>query len=233
MFFHPLLTAAALLAGPPAPPADRPVDEPAARPAPNLHPKPPAPVAPEKIDSGVRRGVEFLLADQNKDGSWGTPSLKGGVPIIAGIGTHHAFGAAVTSLVVSALIETGGDSPEVRRAIERGEAFLFAELPKARRDNPMLISSVWAYAYGIEALVRMHGRLPADKDRQKRIEDLIRGLHDRLGRDESAEGGWGYYDFDAGTAAGGRDLPVRHLPLVPADDGDQPAGRQPRPVPVV
>ncbi len=63
----------------------------------------------------------------------------------------------------------------------------------------MLIYNIWAHAYGIQALVRMHGRLPSDTARRARIEELIRGQYDRLTRYEAAEGGWGYYDFGAGT----------------------------------
>ncbi len=168
-------------------------------PAPNLKPKPPTPVPVERLDAAIRHGVEFLVATQNKDGSWGSPALKGGVPITAGIGSHHAFGVAVTAMCVSALIETGSDSADVRRAIERGEAHLFAELPKVRRDDPDLIYNVWTHAYGIQALVRMHRRLPDDAERKKHIEELIRGQYQKLTKFESAEGGWGYYDFDAGT----------------------------------
>jgi hypothetical protein len=177
---------------------DRP---PAKTPRPNVtfRLKPAAPVSAENLDKAIHRGIDFLLANQNKDGSWGTPALKGGVPIIADIGSHHAFGVAVTAMVVSALIETGGNTPEVRKAIEKGEEYLFAELPKVRRDQPGLIYNIWAHAYGIQALVRMHRRLPDDSDRKKKIEDLIRGQYDRLTRYESAEGGWGYYDFLAGT----------------------------------
>src|SRR5262245_26997150 len=71
-------------------------DKPKEPPPPDLHPKPPTPVPPEKLDAAMRRGIEFLLKSQNKDGSWGTPASQGGVPIIAGIGSHHAFIAAVT-----------------------------------------------------------------------------------------------------------------------------------------
>lgn len=197
MSFRFMLPTVLLLGlAPAAPPAD---DRPSERPAANLHPKAPVPVPEAELDSTIRRGITFLLENQNKDGSWGTPSLKGGVPIYAGIGSHHAFGVAVSALCVSALIETGGDSAEVKRAIERGEAFLFAELPKVRRDDPILIYNVWTHAYGIQALVRMHHRLPGDADRRKRIDELLRGQLDRLTRYESAEGGWGYYDFNGGT----------------------------------
>ncbi len=166
---------------------------------PDYKPKPIDPVTPEKLDSSIRRGVEFLLETQNKDGSWGSPALKGGVPIYAGIGSQHSFGVAVTAMCVSALIEAGGDTPAVQKAVEKGEAFLFKELPKVRRDDPVLIYNVWTHAYGIQALVRMHGRLPDDADRKKKIEEMVREQYGKLAKYESAEGGWGYYDFDAGT----------------------------------
>jgi hypothetical protein len=172
---------------------------------PDLHPKPPAPVADGEITAAIGRGVAFLLKDQNGDGSWGSPERTKDLNIYAGIGSHHSFRAAVTSLCVSALIEVSApgnslaDADAVTRAIERGEDFLFRELPLIRRDNPMLIYNVWAHAYGIQALVRMHGRLPHEHARRVRIEDLIRGQFDRLTRYEAAEGGWGYYDFGAGT----------------------------------
>ena len=172
---------------------------------PDLHPKPPEPVPDGEITAAIARGVAFLLKDQNVDGSWGSPERTKDLDIIAGIGSHHAFRTAVTSLCVSALIEVSAgesspaDAAAVRRAIERGEEYLFRELPLVRRDNHMLIYNIWAHAYGIQALVRMHGRLPQDTARRARIAELIRGQFDRLTRYEAAEGGWGYYDFNAGT----------------------------------
>jgi hypothetical protein len=166
---------------------------------PNLHPGPPKPLPPEALRASIYRGVNFLLKNQNKDGSWGSAGKTKDLNIIAEVGSHHAFRTAVTALCVSALIETGQDVPEVRQAIERGEAFLLEELPRVRRDTPMLIYNIWTHGYGIQALVHMHGRLPKDKERQRKIEDLIRNQYDRLKRYESAEGGWGYYDFDAGS----------------------------------
>ena len=179
-------------------------DAPAARKA-DLRPKPPKPVADAEITAAIQRGVDFLLKDQNDDGSWGSPERTKGLNIMAGIGSHQAFRAAVTALCVSALIEVGGprsrlsNPTAVVQAIERGEEFLCRELPLVRRDDPMLIYNIWAHAYGIQALVRMHGRRPDDSTRRARIEELIRGQYDRLTRYEAAEGGWGYYDFGAGT----------------------------------
>jgi len=196
---HPFLAALGLSLAIAAATATAAEEIPPPRPGFKLHPPEPTPMSPEKLESAIRRGVEYLLEDQNKDGSWGTPSLKGGVPIFAGIGSHHAFGVAVTALDVMGLIEVGGDSPAVQKAIERGEEFLLKELSRVKRDDSMLIYNVWAHAYGVQALVKMHGRVPEDKDRKKRIEAEIRTQFEKLTKYESAEGGWGYYDFDAGT----------------------------------
>jgi hypothetical protein len=173
--------------------------KPADKPTPNLRPAEPKPVPPEQLESGIRRGVEYLLASQNRDGSWGTPSLKGGVQIYAGIGTLKAYGTATTALCVAGLIEAGGDNPDVIKAIERGEQSLFETLPKEKRDDPTLINNIWAHAYGIQALVRMHGRLPNDKPRQEKIVKHIKEQFEKITKYESTQGGWGYYDFDSGT----------------------------------
>ena len=173
-----------------------------APPAPEPTPRP-GPVDPPKpgvLDEAIRRGVAFLLKDQNEDGSWGGPERTKGLNIYAPVpGSHHAFRAAVTALCVSALIEAGGDSAEVRKAIERGEAYLFEHLSRVRRATPDVLYNVWTHAYAIQALVRMHQRLPEDAERKARIEKLIREQIDWLARFESVDGGWGYYDFRVGS----------------------------------
>lgn len=163
----------------------------------------PVPVDPPPggaIDQAIRRGVVFLLLDQNKNGSWGSCQLTGGVDLYSPVpGGFHAFQAAVTALSISALIETGGDGKNVRNAVEQGEAWLLEHLPAVRRGSADVLYNVWTHAYGIQALVRMHGRVPGDASRRGKIEELIRHQIGMLGRYESIDGGWGYYDFRAGT----------------------------------
>jgi len=163
-------------------------------------PKPVPPPAPGAIDSSIKRGVEFLVKDQNKDGSWGTPNRTKNLNIYAPVpDAHLAFRAAVTALSVSALIEIGNGSDEVKRAVERGEQWLFANLPDVRRSSADALYNVWSHIYGIHALVRMYHRLPDDAARRKKIKELIDGQFEFLKKYESVDGGWGYYDFRVGS----------------------------------
>ena len=147
----------------------------------------------------MRRGVDFLVRRQNRDGSWGSPRRTKALNIYAPVpGAHYAFRAAVTALCVSALIEVGDRRPEVQQAIARGAAWLEDNLPAVRRATPRAIYNNWAHAYAIQALVRLLGRA-SDQGRKARLRELIASQIERLARYESVSGGWGYYDFVAHT----------------------------------
>ena len=55
-------------AAPPEPPAE---PKPPEREV-NYHPPEPKAVPPEELEASIARGVEFLVKDQNEDGSWGS-----------------------------------------------------------------------------------------------------------------------------------------------------------------
>ena len=163
-------------------------------------PKPITPPTAEEIQRSIRRGVQFLLRRQNKDGSWGSANITRPEDIYAPVpGAHQGFKAAVTSMCVSALIETGGNGEEVGHAVDRGEAWIFEHLPKVRRATPDTFYNVWAHAYSIQAMVRLLGRKTDDADRRARILALIAQQIDMLDRYEVVDGGWAYYDFAAHT----------------------------------
>ena len=158
----------------------------------------PAVVPAEELDAAIARGRGFLVARQNADGSFGSAERTKDLNIMAGVGSHLGFRAATTALAVQALIEEDDGTPAVAAAIDRGEQWLFDRLPDVRRD-PTMIYNVWAHAYGIQALVAIHGRRPDDAARRERSVELIKGQFARLVKYESAQGGWGYYDFTVGS----------------------------------
>lgn len=163
-------------------------------------PKPITPPTQEAIQSAIDRGVEFLVKDQNKDGSWGNATQTKGLNIYAHVpGSHQAFRAATTALCVSAIIESKTQNEAALKSLELGEAWLIENLPKVRRQDPILLYNVWSHSYGIQAFVRMHERLPNDKERIEKLRKLVKEQIDYMERYESINGGWGYYDFDYGT----------------------------------
>ncbi len=150
-----------------------------------------------EVDLAIRRGKDFLLSSQNKNGSWGAATNTKDLNIYAPTpGAHHAFRSAVTALCVSALIELQIEDPEVSQAIDRGEAWLLEHLTHLRRANQDALYNVWGHAYGIEALVRLHQRHASNTEKQVRLMEEITRQIDLLSRYESVHGGWGYYDFD-------------------------------------
>lgn len=149
-----------------------------------------------EITSAINRGIEFLLVDQNPNGSWGSPTRTKGLNIYAPVpGAHHAFRTATTSLCIASLIETESDDAKVTEALDRSEAWLMEHLPELRRATGDAIYNVWGHGYAIQALVRMHGRHEGDAEKQAKIVELVESQLDRLTRYESVDGGWGYYDF--------------------------------------
>ena len=161
------------------------------------------PATPEQIEKSIRRGIDYLLKDQNKDGSWGSARKTKDLNIFAPVpGAHDAFRSAVTAMCISALIETGAadTNSAAREALMRAETWLLKKLPEVRRADGVAIYNVWAHSYGIHALVEMYQRETSDPIRREQIKDVIVQQFDLLRRYESVDGGWGYYDFRAQTA---------------------------------
>ena len=152
------------------------------------------------LEKSIERGVYFLQQKQNKDASWGSPRNTKGLNIYApGFQSHYAFRLAVTSLCVSALVETGGDTLQTRAALDDAEAYLLEHLPKLRRATADAMYNVWAHGYGLQALVRLRGRAKDDAVKFKKLDALIAHQFEMLERYESVDGGWGYYDMRLGS----------------------------------
>lgn len=161
-------------------------------------PELPAVEAPtdETIRQAINRGLQFLIEDQNPNGSWGSATRTKGLNIYAPVpGAHDAFRTATTALCICALLESRQDRPEITESIQRGEAWLMEHLPDLRRATGDAIYNVWGHAYSIQALVRLYKTHAAEPERLQQIQELVRMQFDRLSRYESVDGGWGYYDF--------------------------------------
>ena len=162
---------------------------------------PPRPEAsPEAIDSAIRRGVDFLIADQNKNGSWGSATRTKGLNIYAPLpGAHHAFRAGASGLALAGLIDAADPRPEAASAIDKAATWTAAELPKLRRADQTTTYNAWGHAYGLRSITRLYQR---EKDPAKKTEwiRLAQEQTDLANRYEDVNGGWGYLDIYDGVA---------------------------------
>ena len=88
------LTLAAAAGEPPSP---------SALPVTGPRPQPVLPLPEAELERALDRGIDFLLARQNANGSWGSVNITRPREVLAPVpGAHHAFRAAVTGLCISA-----------------------------------------------------------------------------------------------------------------------------------
>ena len=152
--------------------------------------RPHAEVTPATVADSIRRAVDFLIADQNPNGSWGGPTRTKGLNIYAPIpGAHHAFRAGTSGLALSGLIDSGDTRPEAAAAIARGAAWMKENLPKLRRADQTTTYNTWGHAYGLRALVRLHGLATTDAERTE-YKALAQQQVDLLNRYAEVNGGW-------------------------------------------
>ncbi|MBN8458877.1 MAG: hypothetical protein J0M04_13670 [Verrucomicrobia bacterium] len=153
-------------------------------------------VTRESLDTAIRRGVDFLIADQNKDGSWGGPTRTKGLNIYAPVpGAHHAFRAGASGLALSGLLDVADPRQEAVAAITKASEWAARDLPKLRRPDHTTTYNSWGHAYGLRALTRLYQR---ETDPKKKAEWARLGQEqvDLANRYMELEGGWGYLDLD-------------------------------------
>ena len=160
--------------------------------APNLARETP-PAAKVTLDEAIESGVAFLLANQNKDGSFGSYTL-GRRGISASIpGAYYAFKTATTALCWMGLDESGDESEECLAAKRKALRWL-VDHARVKRSRPWELYNVWSQSYGLQALAQAL-RTKADGVPEKEIRAAAEELIRAIGKYQTPDGGWGYYDF--------------------------------------
>ena len=155
----------------------------------------------EDFDKAFRKGVDFLLSHQNKDGSWGDHTKTKGLNVLCPLPTGPmSFRAASTALCVSALYDCPlRDELAVKKALARAEKYLIDIMPHIKRGDTTTILNVWAHSYALEASARGAERLAKDSAHYRELRDLASLQVKRMEELADARGGWGYYTFNAFT----------------------------------
>jgi len=148
------------------------------------------------VESSIRRGVDYLVAKQNPDGSFGGPQRTKGLNIYAPLpGAHDAFLAGASGLALAGLVDARDPRPEVKKAIALGEKWSFDKLPQLRRADTTTTYNAWGHAYGLRAITRLYQSSADDPARQSSLKNLAQQQIELANRYEDLNGGWGYLDI--------------------------------------
>ncbi len=156
------------------------------------------PITPDQVRAAIEKGVDFLLKDQNGDGSWGGPQDS----ITTWSGdmwshpeTHRAWKVATTGLCCAALIEVGR-SDDAQKAADRAVRYLI-DNADVKRPNVWDTMNNWAYIYGLQGLATAYGSSRYEgSPLRAEIAEAVPHYLDNLARFQSLNGGWGYLEFD-------------------------------------
>lgn len=161
----------------------------------------PPPVTVKDIDASMIRGVDFLIADQNENGSWGSATRTKHINIYAPMpGAHQAYRAGSTGLALAGMIDSGDTRPETAASIQKCAAWSVENLPQLRRAEQTTTYNIWGHAYGLRSLVRLHLR-ETDPEKKALYKTLAQQQVDLVNRYEDVNGGFGYLDlFDDFTS---------------------------------
>jgi hypothetical protein len=148
--------------------------------------------------ASIRRGMDFLLSRQNRDGSWGRFESARPDEIMLGTqATHRAFRAATTALCCMALMKHGETAATreapAGEALDRGLRYLMTAEPDVRVTGDVFYNT-WSHAYVLQCLAR--ALVAPDRAVPKAGMRAAAGRWlNALLRIQGANGGWGYYDF--------------------------------------
>ena len=163
--------------------------------APNLtHFMPPA--GRVSVDEAIRKGVEFLVKNQNKDGSFGHHVIGRNYELWCDVpGGHRAFRAAATALCWIGLNDSPYQPPASKVAQGRCLSWLVKNAA-VKRAYAQQFYNIWAYGYGLRALgqaLRRKASGATPKEIRATMQRILKGLEGL----QTHDGGWSYLDFRA------------------------------------
>ena len=156
-----------------------------------------SPAKPGQFDRAFRRGVDFLLKTQNKDGSWGDHRVIGTWNILCPYPDGPlTFKTASTALCIAGLNASPlHHEPAVQEAMTRAEDYLIRTMHHLKRGDALCVYNTWAHTYVLDAMSMRAARLAPDSLRYRELKECARSQVKKLNELASAMGGWGYLTY--------------------------------------
>jgi len=165
--------------------------------APNLAREMP-PAGKVTVAKAVEAGVRYLVRIQNKDGSFGKPTVGRTWEIMASVpGSLHAFRAATTALCWMGLRDVPYRTPASEAAARKALAWMVKHV-RVKRANGVEMYNIWALAYGLRALsqaIRTGAEGASEESLRAEAARIVKAIRIY----QVPDGGFGYYDFNAQT----------------------------------
>lgn len=164
-----------------------------ALPAAAQHIEVPETLGPEEAREALERSLDWLVTNQNEDGSWASSALEGTLELGFSVETFYAWQVAANALACLTL-RYAPETSARRAALERGLRWLDETRPQ-KRGNDWDIDYVWGGLFTFALATEFaddprfqEGEWPA------RVERIGKRGFTILERNQIPEGGWGYYD---------------------------------------
>jgi len=149
--------------------------------------------------TAMNKALDHLLASQNEDGSWGSGVMESLQEYGFSVESFYSWKVATSALTCLALIRAP-ETPERQAALEKGVMWLCTTRSPAR-GNDWDNDALWGVLYGLVFCTEAYGhkRLPDETRWFHGIEEAGKRFADLLAKNQSINGGWGYYDFPDAT----------------------------------
>jgi hypothetical protein len=153
----------------------------------------PETMSPAQARVSMERSLRFLVTSQNPDGSWAGSAPDSVMELGFSPETYYTWQLAAIELALMALMQCE-ETPERRASLERGmEWFCTARLPA--RGSDWDVDYMWPALYGVVCTtIALKDPRFAAPEWMKKIDARGREFMDMLTRNQTHDGGWGYYD---------------------------------------
>jgi hypothetical protein len=147
----------------------------------------------EAAGAGLERALDYLVASQNPDGSWGSRSIESLFDDGFAVETYYCYQHGAHSLATLALLR-GPETDARKQALLRALRWLVTS-EKPLRGSNWDNDAVWAWLYGVVTTTAavVDPRLQDDEWQiplRRRGREFVRSLEQNM----TPAGGFGYYD---------------------------------------